>query len=131
EMKKQEFDEIMALTNPTVKKKMLEAFADDADSSAVHLKAASLTGTAQHVILPIDSMPPTQIYAPNYKDGETVVLIRHPHGGRFEIPELRVNNKNPEAIKAIGQARDAVGIHSSVAQHLSGADFDGDTVLVI
>jgi hypothetical protein len=31
----------------------------------------------------------------------------------------------------LGNARDAVGIHHSVAERLSGADFDGDTVLVI
>jgi hypothetical protein len=31
----------------------------------------------------------------------------------------------------LGNAPDAVGIHSKVAERLSGADFDGDTVLVI
>jgi len=126
-----EYDEIMALTNPTVKRKLLESFADETDSAAVHLKAAALPRQASHVILPISSMPPGQVYAPNYKDGERVVLIRHPHGGRFEIPELIVNNNHPEAKRLLGQAKDAVGIHHSVAERLSGADFDGDTVLVI
>jgi predicted transcriptional regulator len=130
--KQAEFDEIMALTNPTVKRKLLESFADDADSSAVHLKAAALPKQANHVILPIESMKPTEVYAPNYENGERVVLIRHPHGGIFEIPELVVNNRNPEAKKMIGSSsRDAIGIHSKVAERLSGADFDGDTVLVI
>jgi len=130
--KQAEFDEIMALTNPTVKRKLLESFADDADSSAVHLKAAALPNQANHVILPIESMKSTEVYAPNYENGERVVLIRHPHGGIFEIPELVVNNRNPEAKKMIGSSsRDAIGIHSKVAERLSGADFDGDTVLVI
>lgn len=131
DQKQAEYDEIMALTNPVVKRKLLESFADGADSSAVHLKAAGLPRTANHVILPINSLKDTEIYAPKYKDGEKVVLIRHPHGGTFEIPELTVNNKNREANSIIKQARDAVGINARVAERLSGADFDGDTVLVI
>lgn len=131
ERKQREFDEIMALTNPSVKKKLLESFADDADSSAVHLKAAALPRQASHVILPMNSLKETEIYAPNYRNGEQVALIRYPHGGIFEIPELRVNNNHPQAKKLLGNARDAVGINSKVAERLSGADFDGDTVLVI
>jgi hypothetical protein len=130
-VKKQEFDEISRLTNPAVKKRLLESFADDADSSAVHLKAAALPRQGSHVILPIESMKSTEIYAPNYRDGERVVLIRYPHGGKFEIPELTVNNRQPEAKKLLGNAADAVGISHKVAERLSGADFDGDTVLVI
>lgn len=129
--KKAEYDEIMSLTNPTIKKKLLESFADGADSAAVQLKAAGLPGTANHVILPINSLKDTEIFAPGYMSGDRVVLIRHPHGGRFEIPELVVNNNNPEANRLIPNARDAVGINSKVAARLSGADFDGDTVLVI
>lgn len=132
ERKKNELDEIMALTNPGVRKKLLESFADDVDSSAVHLKAANIPRQRTSVILPINSMKDTEIYAPNFRDGEAVVLIRYPHGGIFEIPELRVNNKHPQAKRSIGaQAKDAVGINSKVAERLSGADFDGDTVLVI
>lgn len=131
ERRKIEFDGINALTNPTVKRKLLLEFADSADSASVHLKAAALPRQGTHVILPIASMPPTQIYAPNYRDGETVALVRYPHAGTFEIPELKVNNNHPEAKRLLGGARDAVGIHSSVAERLSGADFDGDTVLVI
>lgn len=130
-IKKDEFDEINALTNPEVKKKLLDSFADDADASSVHLKAAGLPRTATHVLLPIPSMKDNEIYAPNYKDGEKVVLVRHPHGGTFEIPELTVNNKNRAAKSIMEQARDAVGINNKVASQLSGADFDGDTVLVI
>jgi hypothetical protein len=76
-------------------------------------------------------MKDTEIYAPNYRNGERVVLVRYPHGGIFEIPELTVNNKHPEANRTIKNAKDAVGISSKVAERLSGADFDGDTVLVI
>jgi predicted transcriptional regulator len=129
--KKAEFDEIMSLSNPAVKKQLLKEFADGADSSAKHLKAAGLPRTRNQVILPINSLKDNEIYAPNYKDGETVVLVRHPHGGTFEIPELVVNNRNKEANRVIKNAQDAVGINSRVAARLSGADFDGDTVLVI
>lgn len=129
--KKQEFDEIMNLTNPAVKRRLLEPFADSCDSAAVNLKAAALPRQASHVILPINSLKDNEIYAPNYKNGETVVLIRYPHGGKFEIPELTVNNKNEEANSVMHNAMDAVGINTHVAQRLSGADFDGDTVLVI
>jgi transcriptional regulator len=127
-----EFDSIMSLTNPTVKKKLLNAFAEATDSSAVHMEAASLSSRQQwHTILPVPSMKHDEIYAPNYNNGERVALIRYPHGGPFEIPELTVNNKNKEAISLLGRARDAVGIHHLVAERLSGADFDGDTVVVI
>lgn len=131
ERRRKEFDEINALTNPTVKKKLLEAFADSTDTAAVNLKAAALPRSNWHAILPIESMPPTQIYAPNYRNGDRVALIRYPHGGTFEIPKLIVNNRNPEARSLLGDTRDAVGIHHSVAHQLSGADFDGDTVIVI
>jgi DNA-binding CsgD family transcriptional regulator len=129
--KKNELDEISSLDNPAVRKKLLESYADDADSSAVHLKAAALPRQGSHVILPVNSMKETEVYAPNFRDGERVALVRYPHGGIFEIPELTVNNRQPEAKKLLGNAKDAIGIHSSVAERLSGADFDGDTVLVI
>ncbi len=131
ERRKQELDGIKALTNATVRKKLLEEYADATDSAAVHLKAAELPRQRSSVILPINSMRETEVYAPNFRDGEQVVLIRYPHGGVFEIPELTVNNRHPEAKKLLGNAQDAIGIHSKVAAKLSGADFDGDTVLVI
>jgi len=130
-IKLNEFEDIQSLTNPAVKRLLLEKFADGADSSAVHLKAAGLPRTAAHVILPINSLKDNEVYAPQYNNGEKVVLIRHPHGGIFEIPELTVNNRNREANSVIKQAKDAVGINAKVAAQLSGADFDGDTVLVI
>ncbi len=132
ERRQQRFNEIMALTNPTVKRKMLEEFAESVDTASVHLKAAALPGQATHVILPIKSMRPTEVFAPNYPDGTTVALVRFPHGGTFEIPELTVNNRQREARKLIGaDSTIAIGMHHTVAQRLSGADFDGDTVLVI
>jgi len=132
ERRQNEFDHINSLTNATVRKKLLMDFADATDSAAVHLHAAALPKTGTHVILPIASMSPTQVYAPRYKHGEKVVLIRSPHGGTFEIPELTVNNRHAEARRLLGtDPRDAIGIHHSVASHLSGADFDGDFVLVI
>lgn len=127
-----EFDEICALTNPTVKKSLLKSFADDCDSAAVHLQAAALPRQKYQVILPITSMKDNEVYAPNYKNGETVALVRYPHGGTFEIPILTVNNKQAEARRVLGNTpKDAIGINSKVAERLSGADFDGDTVMVI
>jgi hypothetical protein len=126
-----QLNDINKLTNAVVKKKLLKNFSETTDASAVMLKAAALPHMGNHVILPIPSMKPNQIYARNYNTGERVVLIRHPHGGPFEIPELIVNNKHAEARRLLGDARDAVGINHVVAQRLSGADFDGDTVLVI
>lgn len=127
-----EYDEICALTNPTVKKTLLKSFADDCDSAAVHLQAAALPRQKYQVILPLTTIKDTEVYAPNYKNGEQVVLIRYPHGGTFEIPVLTVNNKQPEGKKVLGNTpKDAIGINSKVAERLSGADFDGDTVMVI
>lgn len=130
--KQAEFDEICALTNPTVKKQLLETFANDCDSAAVHLQAAALPRQKYQVILPIATMKDNEVYAPNYQDGETVALIRYPHGGTFEIPILTVNNKQPDGRRILGNTpEDAIGINANVAARLSGADFDGDTVMVI
>ena len=125
------FDEIKNIPNPTVRKKMLQEFSDECDSAVTHLKAAALPRQQTRVILPVPALKETEIYAPYLKDGESVVLVRFPHGGTFEIPELKVNNRNPSAKKALGNAIDAVGINAKVAEQLSGADFDGDTALVI
>ena len=129
--KQAEYDEICSVTNPTVKKALLKSFSDDCDSAAVHLQAAALPRQKYQVILPITSMKDNEVYAPNYKNGEQVALVRYPHGGTFEIPILTVNNKQPDAKRILGNAADAVGINSKVAERLSGADFDGDTVMVI
>lgn len=133
--RKAEFDEIAALTNPTVKRELLEKFADGTDAAAVHLRAAHMPKQATKVLIPVPSMKPTEIYAPSYRDGQRVALVRFPHGGTFEIPELTVNNKNRDARKIFGTSKggalDAVAINHLVAEKLSGADFDGDTALVI
>lgn len=129
--KKDEYNTIMSLTNPAIKEKLLTKFADSCDKGAETLKAAALPRQSSKVILPIPSLKDDEIYAPGYKKGEEVVLIRYPHGGTFEIPRLKVNNDNQEAKKVMFNATDAVGINSHVAERLSGADFDGDTVLVI
>lgn len=130
--KNAEFEEICSLTNPTVKKNLLKSFADECDSAAVHLKAAALPRQQYQVIIGLENIKDNEVYAPNYKDGEKVALVRYPHGGTFEIPILTVNNKNAEGERVITKnAKDAVGINSKVAGRLSGADFDGDTVMVI
>ena len=127
-----EYDELCSLTNPTVKKHLLSKFADECDAAAVNLKAAALPGQKYHVIIPVTSLKDTEVYAPNYQDGTKLALIRYPHGGTFEIPILTVNNKHAKAKKLLGtDIIDAVGINSKVAERLSGADFDGDTVMCI
>lgn len=132
ESRKKEYEEILSLTNPAVKKKLLESFAEDCDTAAVNLKAAAFPRQATQVILPLTTIKDTEVYAPQYRDGEEVVLIRFPHAGIFEIPKLRVNTRNKEGKSRIGpSAKDAIGISSTVAEQLSGADFDGDFVVVI
>lgn len=123
---------IKEYTNPVVRKKLLMEFADNCDSAAVHLKAAALPRQGNHLIYPMPELKPTEVFAPNYRNGELVALIRHPHAGTFEIPLLRVNNTSKKMRKIVGeQAPDIVGINPKVAEQLSGADFDGDTVIVI
>ena len=138
--RRDELGEISRLTNPVVRRALLEKFADGADSAAVNLKAAALPGQKTHVIIPIPSLKPNEVYAPNYKNGDRLALVRFPHGGTFEIPEVVVNNRNREGTNTLSRpvpgnehlkAVDAIGIHPSVAARLSGADFDGDTVLAI
>lgn len=127
-----QFDEIKSLTNPTLKKKLLLDFADTCDGAATHLQAAALPRQSTRVILPLSSMKETEVYAPTYRNGEKVALVRFPHGGTFEIPILKVNNKNQSAISILGSnLKDAIGINAKVAERLSGADFDGDQVVLI
>lgn len=127
-----DFDEIRNLTNPTVKKKLLESFARECDSAAEHLQAAGLPRSQYEIILPLSDIKDNEVYAPNYRDGEKVALVRFPHESISQIPILTVNNKSSEGKRVIGSdAKDAVGITKKVADQLSGADFDGDTVLVI
>lgn len=123
--------EVMSITNPTLRKTLLLDYADGLDGAAKSLKLQGFPKTGAHVILPFPDMKPNEVFAPNYNDGDKVVLVRHPHGGIFEIPELTVNNKSKSAKASLDKATDAIGIHPSVASKLSGADFDGDSVLVI
>lgn len=127
-----EFDEIKSLTNPTVKKQLLQSFAEDCDAAAVYLKAAALPRQRYQVIIPIPSLKDNEVYAPNYKDGEILSLVRYPHESITQIPQLKVNNKNKEALALLGpQPFDAIGVNKKVADRMSGADYDGDTVMVI
>lgn len=127
-----DYEDICSLTNPTVKKHMLEDFANNCDAAAAHLKAAALPGQKYHVIIPVNTLKDNEVYAPNYENGTKLALIRYPHGGIFEIPILTVNNKHAQARKLLGSdIIDAVGINSKNAERLSGADFDGDTVMCI
>ena len=124
-----EHELLSSLTNPVVKKHLMEAYASGLDSKAKHLKVKAIAKTKSHVLLPFPDMNPNEVYAPGYDNGAKVVLVRYPHGGTFELPELTVNNKGPA--KKLGNIEDGIGIHPSVASKLSGADFDGDTVYVI
>lgn len=130
--KRDEFSDIKSIRNESVRRVELENFAENCDKAAVDLKGASLPRQQTHVILPLKSLKDNEIYAPNYENGEEVILIRYPHAGTFEIPRLTVNNNNREGKKMIGStAPDAVGIPGVAAKQLSGADFDGDSVSVI
>lgn len=127
-----EFEDICSIDNPTIKKHFLKKFSDECDAAAVNLKAAALPGQKYHVIVPINSLKDTEVYAPGYEPGTKLALIRYPHGGTFEIPILTVTHKNATANKIIGKTGiDAVGITKKIADQLSGADYDGDTVMCI
>lgn len=128
--KAEEYEEIMSVTNPTVRKKLLYDFAESCDSDAVHLKAAAAPRQATKVLLPIPELKENEVYAPTFENGESLILVRFPHSGRFEIPEVKVNNKI-KAADFMKNSYDAIGVNPKVASQLSGADFDGDTVLVI
>ena len=126
-----EYEQINLITQPEVKRQLLKEFAESCDSAASELKVAALPRQSAKVILPLTKLSENEIYAPGYKDGEQVALVRYPHGGIFEIPILKVNNKSPQGKELLKNAIDAVGINPKVASQLSGADFDGDTVVVI
>lgn len=130
--KQDEFNDIMQISNSEIRKKMLISFADDCDGAAVDLKAAAMPRQATQVLLPLNSMKENEVYAPNFKDGEHVCLVRYPHSGPSEIPDLVVNNRQKEAVSIFGKTpKDCVVINPKVAAKLSGADFDGDSVVVI
>ena len=129
---KETFDQYMKITQPAVKQRLLDSFADDCDSKAVHLKAAALPRQTSNVIIPIISLKDNECYSPSYRDGEQLALIRYPHAGVFEIPIVTNNTRNKEGISVLGKKSvDAIGITPKTAEQLSGADFDGDTVIAI
>lgn len=130
--KQKDYDEIMKVTNPTVRAKLLDDFANDVDAVSVELKSATIPGTRYHVILPSKTLKDDEVFAPNFPDGTQLALVRFPHEGTYQIPILTVNNHNKECLETIGnQSTDAIGISAKAASRLSGADFDGDTVITI
>lgn len=130
--KEDEFETIMSIKQPVVKKQLLIDFADGCDKSAEELKGAPLPGQKTHVLLASKSLKDNEAYCANYDTGTTVALIRFPHAGPFEIPVLKINNKNKEVKDMIGKTPlDAIAVNKKVADKLSGADFDGDNVIVI
>lgn len=129
---KDTFDQYLRITQPAVKQRLLDSFADDCDSKAVHLKAAAMPRQTSNVIIPILSLKDNECYSASYRDGEQLALIRYPHAGVFEIPIVTNNTKNKEGISVLGpDSTDAIGIAFASAEQLSGADFDGDTVIAI
>lgn len=126
-----QYDEIMHYDNPTVKKKLLNDFADTCEGTSMTLKASAFPGQSTKVILPINKIKENEAYCPTYENGTQLALIRYPHAGTFEIPIVTVNNKNLHGRRNLGQIQDAIGINAKVAERLSGADFDGDTVMII
>lgn len=135
-IRKDEFDEICMITNPVLKKKLLDSFAEDCDAAVSHLKGASLPRQRTQVILPAPWLKEDEIVAFNFKDGEKVVGVRYPFAGTFEAAEFTVNNKDAKARSILGReggqyATDAVMIHPKMAAKMSGADFDGDTIILM
>lgn len=129
--KRLEYEEILSLSNPIVKRHYLREFGDQCDADAVKMKGASLPGQRWKVLIPTTHLKDNEVYCPTHDNGEEVALIRFPHQGTYEIPICRVNNKEPNCKRMLGLADDAIAINKNVADRLSGADFDGDTVIVV
>lgn len=131
EKREADFNDIMALTNPTVKAELLSKFADGCDSASAQLRGAPIKDQATCVLMPFPDIPEGKVYAPHLESGTPVVLVRFPHQGRVEIPSLVVDNDIPSAKKALGNCRDAIGVNHITCVQMAGADTDGDSVLVI
>lgn len=129
--KLKEYEEICNLTNPSLKRSMLESFADDCDSATAHLKAKGFNDQTTKVLIAIPSLKPNEVYAPTYTEGDTLALVRFPHADTSEIPKVKVTHQNAEALAVMKNAPDAIGLHPASFQRLSGADADGDTVVCI
>lgn len=132
DIKKSEFDEIMSIKNPTIRKEFLSEFADSCDSSSWKLKGAPLPGQATQVLLPLTTLKEGTVYAPRYPDGTEMVLVRFPFAATFESPRVRNDLSNAEGKKLIGtESVEAIGVSPRTRMQMSGADCDGDTVLAI
>ena len=130
--KEDEYNDIIKIKNDTIRQSLLISFADDCDGAAETLKAAALPRQATKVLIPLETLKDNECYAPSYRDGEQLCLVRYPHEGVFQIPIVTVNNSNRQGKKMLGNdIQDAIGINQKTAQQLSGADFDGDTVIAI
>lgn len=130
--KQAEFAEIMSVDNNAVKQKLLIAFADKCDSSAVNLKAAPFRGQQTCVLLCDPDLPDDECYCPSLPTGTRVALVRCPFSGPWECPELTVNNESKTSQRILPKtAIDAICINKGRLNQMSGADTDGDHALVI
>lgn len=137
---KTDYNDIMSVTNPVIKKKLLADLVGDPadttkrgsiDTKQFHMRAVGEAGTRYKTLISNPWLKINEVYAPDYENGDHLVLVRYPHGGTFELPDLVVNNKASKSKKLLGNAIDGIGIHPETAKKLSGADFDGDTVIAI
>ena len=128
---KDEFNDILSMTNPAVREKLLDEFAEKCDKNASTLKAMSFPGQASKYILPYPGIDEHKAYCTGYEDGTQLALIRYPHAGIFEIPIVTVDNNYAPAKRQLGNSVDCIGINPKAASQLSGADFDGDSVICI
>lgn len=130
--KLEEYEQISKVTNPTLKKKLLAEFADGCDESAVDLKAWAMPNQTTKVLLPLTTIDEKECYCPDYPPGTSLVCIRYPHSGPMEILRVKNNLSNKQGQEIFGSSpRDVIGISPKASYKLSGADFDGDTVVVI
>ena len=71
--KEQEYAEIMKVTNPTLRKKLLAKFADSADSDVVSLKAAALPRQGTYLFSVTDSLSGITPFAKNTESSAGVM----------------------------------------------------------
>ena len=142
ESKAGEFEEIMSLTNPTVKKLMLNDFADSCQTAQWKMSGAPIAGQSTQVLLPLTTLKEYdpkdkggvvgEVYAPAYPDGQELVLCRFPMADISELPRVINNLSNKEGQKLIGTSSiEAIGVSPGVRQQMSGADNDGDTCIAM
>jgi len=120
---------IRQIRNPVVRSELLRAYADSIDKMSYTMEAAALPKQRTSVLIPDLDIKPNEVFAPNYNTGERIALVRYPHAGPFEIPVLTVNNNNKKLRESVLPHSDGIVVNPEVARQLSGADFDGDTVV--